>query len=447
MRTSGRGRTLHPEIDGSYLQLDRGQGVFVWDSDGRQYLDAVAGVGVLALGYGRDDLVSALAGQSSRLPYAHSMRFRNRPQEELSDLLAPLMPGQMSWSFFCSGGSEALDSAVKLVRQYWIDRGQPSKYKIVGRKPSFHGNTLAALSVGFHPVRRRPFAPYLIDMPHIRAPWTFHCGHPPASVATCDDCSGRSLRNLLEREGRDSVAAFIAEPIIGAAAPGVTPPSGYYEEIRRICDEYEILWIDDEVMTGMGRTGEYWGVQHWDALPDIVITAKGLGSGYAPIAAVIASDHVVETMRGVSGRFEHNFTMAGNPPACAVACEVIRVFEREEIVDHARSAGRTLHTHLGELRSHPIVGDVRGKGLMAGIEFNWPNSTEPLPPEWKVAARVDAAAKEEGLLVYPCSGILDGSKGDALLLLPPLVIDDRELEDLVSRLDRALARVQVELPL
>lgn len=434
-------RSLHPQIDGDYLKLASGHGVFVKDAEGREYLDAVAGVGVLALGYDRPDLVKAFTDQAALLPYTHSMRFRNEPQERLAALLAAVTPNGINSFFFCSGGSEALDSALKLVRTYWLERGEPARYKVIGRRPSFHGNTLAALSVGYHEGRRKPFAPYLLPMPHLACPWTFRCESHPPEGPYCDVCSGVALEKLILEEKPETVAAFIAEPIVGAAAPAVTPPAGYYERVRDICDRYEVLFISDEVMTGFGRTGRWFGIQHWDAVPDIMITAKALGAGYASIAAVAAHDRVVDAIRRGSGRFEHNFTMAGNPLACAVACAVLEAYETERTVEHVCEVSGPLFARLQSLRSHPFVGDVRGRGLMLGIELTRPGSRDPLPAELRAAQLLDQLCRDEGLLVYPCSGIVEGVRGDAILLLPPLIISPDECNEIAQRLDRALGRL------
>lgn len=443
MAVAGRaGHAIHPILDHHYLRLASGQGVRVTDSDGRTYMDAVAGVGVVSLGYGRQDLIDAAMAQASRIPYVHSMRFENESQEALASRLAAFTPPGLNWAFFCSGGSEALDSVVKVVRQYWLDRGQPSKSKIIGRRPSFHGNTLMALSVGYHAARRERYLPYLVDMPHLRAPWIYRCEHGDDLAGPyCDDCSGRSLAALIEAEGPETVAAFIAEPIVGAAAPAVTPPAGYYETIRATCDRYDVLFISDEVMCGVGRTGRNFGIEHWDAIPDLMMVAKGISSGYASLAAVVVHDRVIDVIRGGHGRYEHNFTMAGNPVACAVGAAVLEAVVREGVVAHVSELEREFFELLGGLRRHTIVGDVRGRGLMAGIELVQPGTREPFAASLGVAAQVDRAAREQGLLVYPCSGIVDGRAGDAILLLPPLIIDRGELTELAEKLDTALGSV------
>ncbi len=447
MRAQPAGRTLHPQIGRDYLRLVSGSGVYVTDADGREYLDGVAGIGVLALGYGRDDLVAAGVEQARRIPFVHSMRFANEPQERLAEQLAAFAPPGLNWSFFCSGGSEATESAVKLVRQYWLDRGQPSKWKIIGRRPSFHGNTLTALAVGYHAARRERYRPYLVDMPHLGAPWIYRCTEHGPSGPYCDVCSGRALAEVIEAEGPETVAAFIAEPIVGAAAPGMTPPPGYYETIREICDRHDVLFISDEVICGVGRTGRNFGIEHWDAVPDIMIMAKALSAGYASLAAVMAHDRVMDVLRSGSAQYEHNFTMAGNPIACAVGSAVLAAVEAEEVVPRVAELEPVFFGALERLRRHPFVGDIRGRGLLAGIEFVVPGGTQPYPAEVGLTGLIDEASRANGLLVYPCKGIVDGRLGDSIMLLPPLTITVAEIDELADRLDRTLEQVGAGLPL
>ena len=438
------GRSIHPVIGQPYVRLVSGEGVFVTDDTGKTYLDAVAGIGVVALGYGRSDLVDALAAQARRLPFAQSMRFENDAAERLADRLAAFAPPGLTWSFFSNGGSEALDSAVKLVRQYWLDRGQPEKWKVIGRRPGFHGNTLMALSVGYHAGRRARYLPYITELPHLRAPWIYRCPNgDDADGPYCDDCSGHALAALIEGEGPETVAAFIAEPIIGAAAPAVTPPPGYYQTIREICDRYDVLFISDEVMTGIGRTGRNFGIQHWEVVPDLMLFAKGISAGYAPLAGVMAHDRVIDVIRSGSGRYENTFTWGGNPMACAVGAATLEAIVREEVVDGVAQTEPELFGQLERLRRHPIVGDIRGKGLMAGIEFVQPGSRDPFPAEAAVTARIDQATRDAGLLVYPCAGIIDGTVGDSILLVPPLVISREEIRMLVDRLEDAIEKVSL----
>jgi adenosylmethionine-8-amino-7-oxononanoate aminotransferase len=363
----------------------------------------------------------------------------------LADKLAQITPDGIERFFFCSGGSEALDTVLKLTRAYWLDRGQPERTKVIGRMPSFHGATLAALSVGYHAGRRKPYAPYLLQMPHLACPWVFRCEAHGPDGPYCDVCSGAALDQLIKDEGPETVAAFIAEPIVGAAAPAVTPPPGYFERIREICDRYDILLISDEVMTGFGRTGRMFGIEHWDAKPDLIMMAKALGAGFAPIAAVGVHDRVIDTIRRGTGRFEHGYTMGGNPLSCAVACAVLDAYEREQIVQHVREVGPVLAAGLESLRRHALVGDVRGRGLMLGLELTRPGSRDPLPIDLHAAQLLEQLARDEGLLVYGCSGIVDGQRGDAILMLPPLTLSTEEAGEVVARLDRALAALSDRL--
>lgn len=440
------GHSIHPVVGGDYVRLVSGKGVFVTDDAGRTYLDAVAGIGVVALGYGRDDLVEALAEQARRLPFAQSMRFENDAAERLADRLASFAPAGLRWSFFTNGGSEALDSTVKLVRQYWLDRGQPEKWKVIGRRPGFHGNTLMALSVGYHAGRRARYLPYITDLPHLRAPWIYRCEHGDDMAGPyCDDCSGRSLAALIEADGPETVAAFIAEPIVGAAAPAITPPPGYYQTIREICDRYDILFISDEVMTGIGRTGRNFGIEHWDVVPDVMMFAKGISAGYAPLAGVMAHERVIEVIRAGTGKYENTFTWGGNPMACAVGAATLDAIVREEVVPGVAELEPAFFRALEGLRRHAIVGDVRGKGLMAGVEFVQPGTREPFQADAGVTALIDRETRKRGLFVYPCPGIVDGTVGDSILMVPPLVISEAEIGMLVDRLDGAIEAVSREL--
>lgn len=433
------GRVLHPDLNESYLKLVSGEGVYVTDDQGHRYLDAAAGVGVMSLGYRRHDLVSAASAQASLIPYVHSMRFRNDPQEALADRLRRLTPDGVDSFFFCSGGSEALESTVKLVRQFWVESGEMDKWKFIGRQPSFHGNTLMGLSVGFHPARRAPHLPLLAPMPHMRAPWIYRCENHGPEGPMCDVCSGRDLERVIIEEGPETVAAFVAEPIVGAAAPGVTPPPGYYETVREICDRYNVLFVADEVICGMGRTGCHFGIQHWTVGPDIIFTAKGIGGGYAPLGAVAVHDRLVDVLASKSGRFEHNFTMAGNPLACAVGEAVLTAYEDEHVLDNVRANQEAFFSGLSQLFAvSPYLGDLRGRGYLVGLEFTQPGSKEPLDPSVGFSRQVDLRCREQGLLVYPCPGIVDGQKGDSILLMPPLTATLDELKEMTARLATAL---------
>jgi adenosylmethionine-8-amino-7-oxononanoate aminotransferase len=425
----------------------RGEGVELIDDKGRRYLDAAAGVGVTCLGYGVAEVVEAMRVQAEQLPYLHALRFEAPPTRELADLVAGVTPGDLDQIYFVSGGSEANESAFKFVRQYWLERGQPERWRIVGRWPSFHGNTLATLSAGWHITRRQRFAPLLLPFPHVETPNSYRgCGHcRPGAICTL--ACARELERTLIEVGPETVAAFIAEPVVGAAAGGLVPPLDYFRTVREICDRYGVLLIADEVITGFGRLGAWFGVQHFDVQPDILVFAKGIAGGYAPLGGFAARRSLMEPFLEGSGRFEHNFTFAGHPIATAAGAAVVRILQRDRLVERVASLENrffeALRRHLDGL---PIVGDIRGRGFLAGVELVADRSAKlPFPPRAGIAARAAAYGLEEGVIVYPCSGGIDGDAGDFLLLMPPFVTAEDELERMAEYLGRALARLGREV--
>lgn len=431
----------------------RGEGVELIDGDGRRYLDAASGVGVTCLGYGATEVIDAMRAQAEQLQYLHALRFEAPPAQDLADLVAEVTPGDLDQVFFASGGSEATESAIKFCRQYWLERGQPERWRVIGRRPSFHGNTLATLSIGWHAERRKRHAPLLLPMSHVEAPNTYRgCGHcRPAGDGALDSTCTLACAHELERRilevGPQTVAAFIAEPVTGAAAGVMVPPPGYLPTIRQICDRYRILLITDEVFTGFGRLGSWFGVQRFGVLPDILVFAKGISAGYAPLGGIAIRSPLLEPFRQGSGRFEHNFTFAGHPVAAAVGTAVIRILQRDRLIERVAA----LEPRFFELLRHyvgalPIVGDVRGMGLLAGVELVQDRATrQPFPAPADMAARASRYALEEGVIVYPCSSGTDEEAGDYLLLAPPFVTPEAELEQMAERLGRALKRLGEEV--
>jgi adenosylmethionine-8-amino-7-oxononanoate aminotransferase len=441
------GHLIGPDLRAQAPVFVRGEGVELIDGEGRRYLDAASGVGVTCLGYGAGEVIEAMRAQAGQLPYLHAMRFEAPPVQQLADLLASILPGDLDQVFFASGGSEANESVIKFVRQYWLERGQAERWKVIGRRPSFHGNTLATLSVGWHAGRRRRHAPLLLPMPHIEAPNSYrgcsHCGPAGGCTLAC----ARELEGAIIQAGPQTVAAFIAEPVVAAAAGAMVPPPGYFQAIREICDRYDVLLVADEVFTGFGRLGSWFGVQRLGVQPDILVFAKAITAGYAPLGGFAVRGALVEPLRQGSGRFEHNFTFAGHPVAAAAGLAVIKILQRDRLVERAAAAEprffRLLRDHLGEL---PIVGDIRGMGLLAGVELVADRvSRQPFAAASGVAARATQLALAEGVIVYPCSGGVDEQAGDYLLLAPPLVISDEDLERAAERLGRALRRLGREL--
>ena len=448
----------------------RGEGVELIDGDGRRYLDAASGVGVTCIGYSASEVVDAMREQAATLPYLHAMRFEAPPAQQLADLVASVLPGDLDQVFFASGGSEANESVIKFVRQYWVERGQPQRWKVIGRRPSFHGNTLATLSVGWHAGRRQRHAPLLLPMPHIGTPNSYrgceHCRPAEEHRRTADEhrrtangdgaaaAAGRctlacaaELEDAIQQAGPETVAAFIAEPVVAAAGGVLVPPPGYFQAIREICDRYDVLFVADEVFTGFGRLGTWFGMERFGVLPDIMVFAKGITAGYAPLGGFAVRTALVEPFRQGSGRFEHNFTYAAHPVAAAVGIAVIGILQRDRLVERVAAAepmfASLLHDQLGEL---PVVGDVRSIGLLGGVELVADTGTkQPFPAPAGIAARATRLALDEGVIVYPCSGGVDGEAGDYLILAPPFVSSEADLEQMVERTGRALRRLSDEV--
>jgi adenosylmethionine-8-amino-7-oxononanoate aminotransferase len=435
---------LRPDVTVPSPSFISGHGVELLRDDGRWVLDAASGVGVTCLGYDSERIVAAMAEQAERLPYVHALRFETPVMSELAARIAALAPGELDHCFFSSGGSEAAEGAVKFARQYWLERGRPGKWRVVGRRPSFHGNTIAALSIGWHGPRRTRHAPLMLDFPHIESPDLYrgcsYCG-PGGCSASCAE----QLDLLLEREGAETIAAFFAEPVVGAAAGAMPAPPGYFEAIREICDRHDVLFVADEVITGFGRTGRWFGIEHWDVVPDLLIFAKGVSAGFAPLGGMVVRGELLDAFRAGSHRFEHNFTMAGHPVACAAGVAAVDELQEIEAPELVAYHEPLLFAALEALREHPVVGDVRGLGFLAGIELVADrDSRRPFDPGLGVAARIGVLALEEGLLVYPGGGALEGA-GDQVLVMPAFVTLPWAFPEIATRLGRALERLEAEL--
>jgi adenosylmethionine-8-amino-7-oxononanoate aminotransferase len=419
----------------------RGHGVYLEFADGRTVLDGIAGVGVACLGYTCPEVVRAMTVQAERLPYAHALRFDTGPLLELAAAVAEVMPDPIQHCYFVSGGSEATETAVKYARQYWLERARPEKWKIIGRWPSFHGNTILGQSVGWHSVRRSRHLPLLTEFPHIEAPDLVHgCGHC-SGRDSCDlGCAGELERALI-REGPDTVACFVAEPIGGAATGAQVPHPDYFRRVREICDAYDILLVADEVFTGFGRTGSWFAMQHWDVDPDILIFGKGIGGGFVPLAGIGVTERTIAAFRAGSGRFEHNFTYAGHAVACAAGLAVLSELRQRRLVERVGELEPRLFTALAEVKNSPLVTDVRGRGFLAAVELTSRPQPSAAQRGLSLAQMVSNAALAEGLLVYPCAASLP-DRGDHLLLAPAFVMTEDLLDELGRRLRRALDLVE-----
>lgn len=428
------------------IEIVRGEGAYLYDSGGRRYLDAASGAAVASLGHGNRELAEVLASQAQRLAFAHPSKFATREALELAEKLVARAPEGLNRVLFASGGSEATETAIKLARQYHLARGKPGKYKVITRRTSYHGATLGALALSGQAGRRQPFAPMMLAQPMIAPTSCYRCpfGREPAS---CDFECADDLETALGNEGAENVAAFIAEPIVGSSAPGRHPPDGYWTRIREICDRNDIVFIADEVMSGNGRSGRWWAMQHTGVAPDMLTTAKGISSGYSPLAAVLVRGEFHEAMRETTGHFRHGHTFAGNPLSCVVGSRVIDIIERDGLLARVIHLGEVLKRGLEEaLGSHPRVGVIRGRGLLLGVEFVADRGTRaPLPAELDFRSRYSHACLDEGLYVYQGGGNVDGRRGDHVLLAPPFIISDEQVSELVEALARALERVGDEV--
>ncbi len=427
-----------------------GEGVYVFDDEGNRYLDAIGGVGVVNIGHGVEGPIQAMADQTRKLAFTYGGEADNQPRQRLAAKLQSWSPPGMgeTRSWFASGGGEANEGALKLAYQYHWERGDRTRHKIVGRWQSYHGNSIGALSMSGRTAWRRMFSPYLLDFPHIPPPYCYRCpwdlSHPECGI----QCA-RELERVVKQEGPETVAAFIAEPVIGTSMSAVVPPPEYYPMVREICDRYGLLLIVDEVMSGVGRTGENWGIDHWDVTPDMITTAKGISGGYAPLSGLILHEKVWQTIADGSGKPMHSTTSSGNPVSCAAGVAVLDHIEEQNLVTRAGQMGEKLLRRLRErLGESPYVGDVRGKGLFIGVELVADKETKaPFPATWEITGRVEHAAFEQGLMLLGgVPGLLDGVGGDHFEILPPYTIDDDHVAFIVDTIEAAIDRVTGELP-
>lgn len=429
-----------------YPEVVRAEGCYLYLSDGRKVLDAIGGAAVVSIGHGVASVAQAMAEQARRACFAHTSEYHTPEAKRLAQRLRALAPTNFHARgrvLFTSGGSEANETAIKLVRRYWLDRGQPQRTRIVSRLMSYHGSTLGALSLSGNPRRRRAYAPLLHEWGHIPPCYCYRCPlqkkFPDCHVACADE-----LEKMITGDPT-TVAAFIFEPVSGATLGAATPPDGYPQRIAEICKRHGILLIADEVMTGMGRTGKPFAVQHWGIEPDIIVTGKGVASGYAPVGAVFASSHIVETIENASGAFEHGFTYMAHPVGMATAHAVLDYIEQNQLFERAAKMGAEFLDALARLKKFSCVGDVRGLGMMAGIEFVKDQATkEPFPVETRFAERFAEATLEEGVATYPMKGCVDGDLGDHVLLAPPFTITTAEIAELTGGIERALIRMEKE---
>jgi adenosylmethionine-8-amino-7-oxononanoate aminotransferase len=429
----------------SYPHAVRGEGCFIFSAEGRRYLDASGGAAVVNIGHGIEEISRAMAEQAAQLAYVHSSQFHTAVTDQLAQRILALAPRAMRAGgrvYFTSGGSEATETALKLARQYWLERGQKQRWRVVSRWQSYHGTTLGALAVSGNLRRREPFAPMLPEWGHIHPCFCYRCPlglqYPSCNVDCADE-----LERLLEREGSEDVAAFIFEPVVGATLGAVAPPEGYLQRIADICRRNGILTIADEVMSGMGRTGKPFSVEHWGVTPDMILVGKGIASGYAPLGAVIVAPRVVESIARGTGTFLHGFTYNAHPVAAAAGNAVLDYIERENLFARVEPMGQELRSALEPLRKYSVVGDIRGMGLLFGVELLHEAKTrEPFPPDAQIALRIQEDALEAGVVTYPIQGCADGTRGDHILLAPPFTITTGMIQMIAAALDHAIADLE-----
>ena len=418
----------------------RGEGCYLYDADGRAYLDGSGGAAVSCLGHSDPEVRAALHAQLDELAFAHSGFVTSEPAEQWADLLVEHAPDGIDRVYLLAGGSEAVEAAIKLARQYFLEIGQPERHKLIARRQSYHGNTLGALAAGGNAWRREKYAPLLVETHHICPCFEYRDRREDESVEAYGMRAANELEAELQRLGPETVMAFIAEPVVGATAGAVPSVPGYFRRIREICDQYGILLILDEVMCGMGRTGTLFACELDGVAPDIVTIAKGLGAGYMPIGAMLASGRIYQAICDGSGSFQHGHTYHAHPLSAAAGHAVLRAILDRGLLQRAQLQGDKLGAALdAALGQHAHVGDIRGRGLFRGVELVEDRTTKrPFDPARKLHARVKAAAMEEGLIVYPAGGTINGREGDHVLIAPPFIIEDAQIEELVGKLSRAI---------
>ncbi len=421
----------------------RGAGVYLYDESGRQYFDGSGGAAVSCLGHSDEKVRAAIRAQLDSVAFAHTSFFTSRPAEALADRLAENAPEGIERVYLVSGGSEAVEAAIKLARQYFVEIGEPRRRHVIARRQSYHGNTLGALATGGNMWRRRQFDPLLIETSHV-APCYEYRGRSEGESATD---YGRRVADELETEilrlGPETVMAFVAEPVVGATMGAVPPVPGYFRRIREICDRYGVLLILDEVMCGMGRTGTLFAIEQEGISPDITTVAKGLGAGYQPIGAMLCSARIYDAIENGSGFFQHGHTYMGHPVAAAAALAVLGRLLDDGVLARVAPMGAALREALQDaFGDHPHVGDIRGRGLFLGLELVADRATkEPFDPALRVAARLKAAAFDAGLICYPMGGTIDGQRGDHVLLAPPFIMEESHIDEIVAKLGLALEQV------
>lgn len=438
---------FHRHLNQDYPTAVKGDGPYLIDIQGRRYLDASGGAAVSCLGHSDGDVIKAIQGQVSTMAYAHSSFFTSEPMEELADFLIARAPEGLESVYFVSGGSEAVEAALKLARQYFIEVGQPQRKHLIARRQSYHGNTLGALATGGNAWRRQQFEPLLINVSHVSPCYAYREQGADETPEALGIRLAAELEDEILRLGAENVMAFVAEPVVGATLGAVTAVPGYFKRIREVCDRYGVLLILDEVMCGMGRTGSLFAAEQEGVSADLITIAKGLGAGYQPIGATLVSKRIRDAIANGSGFFQHGHTYIGHATACAAALAVQKTIESRGLLERVNTLGDGLQARLRErFAHHANIGDIRGRGLFQGIELVTDRETKTaFDPALKLHARLKKAAMAEGLMCYPMGGTIDGRQGDHILLAPPFILDDTHLDEITLKLGNAIDTVLASL--
>jgi len=437
-----KGHIFYRKLGRIYPLITHGEGIYLYDEKGKRYIDGSGGALVVNIGHGQEEIFQRMADQMGKVGYVHGTQFTTQSIEEYAEALGEILPKGLEKIYFLSGGSEAVEAAIKLARQYYLESGQSQRWRVVARWHSYHGNTLGALSLTGRVGARRPYLPLLTDFPHFPPPYCYRCPFG-LTYPECDFECAKTLENVLQMEGPETISAVILEPIIGATIGAVVPPDGYLSSIKRTCEHYGILLIDDEVMTGMGRTGRWFAVEHWDVLPDIMVLGKGMSGGYFPLSAMITRGEFVDRLKEKTGGFVHGHTFSHHPVACAVGLAVLRFIQKQDLLQNCQKQGDYLIKRLEGFKDFPFVGDVRGKGLMTAIEFVKDQKTkEPFPRSAKFTEKVIDLAFENGLVLYPGTGFVDGVNGDMVMVGPPLIIQESQIDEIIEILKKTFSQMR-----
>jgi adenosylmethionine-8-amino-7-oxononanoate aminotransferase len=436
---------FYRKLTRTYPRIVRGEGCYLYDDQGRRYLDGSGGAYVVNIGHGVSEIADALACQAGTLGYVSGTVFTHDAVEELAAEVARFSPGDLELVFPLSSGSEAVEAGLKLARQYWLEAGQPDKRKVLALTPSYHGNTLLAMSASSREPYRSVFRDWLVPVVRVPAPYPYRCecrGREPR----CPGCTGEAIERIIQSEGPETIAALIGEPVGGSSTGASVPPPDYWRRVKAICDRYQILLVADEVLTGAGRTGTWSALEPYGVVPDLMILGKGLAGGYVPLSAVVAPRRLVDVLAAGSGSVLHAQTFSHHATLCAAGAATLRYLRRHRLIERCAAMGEVLQARLQGLRSCPTVGDVRGRGLLAGIEFVAEQTTrQPFPPAVRFAEAFAAAALELGLVVWPNSNHLEDGTGDLAMIAPPYIITEEQIGEMVDLLGLAAERTMQQV--